>query len=140
MQTQQEGIVITIQEGGMAQVKTSRHNDCENCGACPGNSAIVLDARNSLGAKPGQRVMVEVQEVNMLKSAFIVYLLPLIAIFAGAMLGGYLAEPLVLPALWLQVGGGGLAFIGSVFYIKYFDRSARTDTNMQPVITRILSE
>lgn len=140
MQTQQEGIVIATQAGGMAQVKTSRHNDCENCGACPGNSAIVLEARNTLGAKPGQRVMVEVQEVNMLKSAFIVYLLPLIAIFAGAMLGGYLAERLVLPALWFQVGGGGLAFVGSVFYIKYFDRSARTDANMQPVITRILTE
>jgi len=140
MQTQQEGIVVAVGGGGLAQVKTSRHNDCENCGACPGNSAIVLEARNPLGAKPGQRVMVEVQEVNMLKSAFIVYLLPLIAIFIGAMLGGYLAERLGMTALWLQVGGGGLAFASSVFYIKYFDRSARTDTNMQPVITHILTE
>lgn len=140
METQQEGIVIALREDGIAQVKTSRHNDCENCGACPGNSAIVLDARNPLGAKPGQRVLVQVKEVNMLKSAFIVYLLPLIAIFAGAMLGGYLAERSELPALWLQVGGGALAFVGSVFYIKYFDRSARTDANMQPLITRILTE
>ncbi|MDR3562845.1 MAG: SoxR reducing system RseC family protein [Negativicutes bacterium] len=140
MQGQQEGIVIGVLDGGLAQVKTSRHSDCENCGSCPGNSALVLEARNPLGARPGQRVMIEVQEINMLKSAFIVYLLPLIAIFIGAVLGSYLAEHLALDVLWLQVGGGGLAFAGSVFYIKYFDRSARTDIKMQPVITRIVTE
>ncbi|MBP1765422.1 MAG: positive regulator of sigma RseC/MucC [Firmicutes bacterium] len=82
MEKQQEGIVIETR-GDMARVKTSRHNDCENCGACPGNSAIVLDARNPLDAKIGQRVVIEIQEVNMLKAAFIVYVLPLLAAFAG---------------------------------------------------------
>ncbi len=90
METQQEGIVLEVFDG-TAKVKTSRHNDCENCGACPGNSAIVLEADNSLGAKPGQRVAVEVQEVNMLKAAFIVYVLPLIAIFVGVLIGNVVA-------------------------------------------------
>ncbi|WP_243650516.1 SoxR reducing system RseC family protein [Anaerospora hongkongensis] len=61
-------------------MKTTRHNDCENCGDCPGNSAIVISVNNALGAKLGQRVAIEVKEVNVLKSAFIVYILPLIAI------------------------------------------------------------
>ena len=63
MDRQQEGIVLECLDQGMAKVKTSRHNDCENCGACPGNSAIVLQARNPLKARPGQRVLVEVKEV-----------------------------------------------------------------------------
>jgi len=133
---QQEGVVLSV-ENGLAKVKTSRHNDCENCGSCPGNAAIVLDARNPLGAKPGQRVLIEIKEAEMLKSAFIVYMLPLIAIFAGATLGGYLAEHLAAEALWFQVGGGGVAFVSSVYYIKYFDRKARTNIKMQPVISRI---
>lgn len=139
MEGQQEGVVLSI-ENGLAKVKTSRHNDCENCGSCPGNAAIVLDARNPLGAKPGQRVIIEVKEAEMLKSAFIVYMLPLIAIFAGAMLGGYLAERLASEALWFQVGGGGVAFVSSVYYIKFFDRKARTNIKMQPVIKRILND
>lgn len=136
---EQEGIVIGVVED-IAKVKTSRHNDCENCGSCPGNTALVLDARNPLGAKTGQRVAIEIQEVNMLKSAFIVYILPLVAIFCGAMAGGWAAEAVGSSALWFQVGGGALALVASIFYIKYFDKSARTDTKMQPVITRILSE
>lgn len=136
---QQEGVVVAV-EGEIAKVRTSRHNDCENCGACPGNSAIVLDARNPVGAKPGQRVVVEVQEIGMLKSAFVVYILPLIAMFVGAWLGGYLAGCMGREPLWFQAGGAGLAFIGSVVYIKYFDKSARGNTTMQPVITRILTQ
>ncbi|HEY3425988.1 MAG TPA: SoxR reducing system RseC family protein [Negativicutes bacterium] len=139
METQQEGVVLEV-AGSMAKVKTSRHNDCENCGACPGNSAMVLETRNPLGARPGQRVIVEVQEVNMLRAAFIVYVLPLIAIFAGALSGNILAERLSYAPLWFQIGGGLVAFLASVMYIKYFDYNARSNVKMQPVITSILSK
>lgn len=138
MDKQQEGIVLEV-VGDMAKVKTSRHNDCENCGACPGNSAMVLEALNPVGAKPGQRVAIEVQEVNMLKAAFIVYILPLIAVFIGAVLGGMLAQRLGNESLWFQVTGGIVAFVLSVVYIKYFDSAARMDVKMQPIIVRILS-
>lgn len=139
MDKQQEGIVLEV-SNHMAKVKTSRHNDCENCGACPGNSALVLDARNGVGAKPGQRVAVEVREINMLKAAFIVYILPLIAVFIGAIAGGLLAENIGYQPLLLQVVGGVMAFILSVLYIKFFDSAARSDVKMQPVIIRILSD
>ncbi|MBP2653268.1 MAG: SoxR reducing system protein RseC [Firmicutes bacterium] len=139
MQGEQEGIVIAI-ENGMAKVKTSRHSDCENCGSCPGNTAIVLDALNPVGAEPGQRVLVEVEEVSMLKSAFIVYMLPLIAVFGGIMVGGYLAEILNASPGWFQFAGAILAFAGSGFYIRCFDRHAKNNTKMQPVVKRILND
>ncbi|VBB07850.1 positive regulator of sigma(e) rsec/mucc [Lucifera butyrica] len=137
MEKQQEGVVIDI-IGNLAKVKTSRHNDCENCGACPGNSAIVLEARNPLGATPGQRVLVEVPAGNMLKAAFIVYVLPLLAILAGALAGGFTAGKLGSGPFWFQIAGGGIFFCCSVLYIKYFDHSARSNAAMQPVVTKIL--
>lgn len=139
MDKQQEGIVLEV-VGDMAKVKTSRHNDCENCGACPGNSAMVLDALNPIEAKPGQRVAIEIQEINMLKAAFIVYILPLIAVFIGVLLGGFLAQKVGNESLWFQVAGGIVAFVLSVVYIKYFDSAARSNVKMQPVIVRILSQ
>ncbi|MDT8902280.1 SoxR reducing system RseC family protein [Anaeroselena agilis] len=138
MSMKQEGIVISS-DGEMARVRTSRHNDCENCGACPGNDALVLDVRNPLGAKPGQLVMIEVQEVGFLKSAFIVYILPLIAMALGAMAGGYAADRLAQEPLWFQIGGAAAAFVASVGYIRFFDKSASANKNMQPVIIQILS-
>jgi len=69
MQQQQEGVVVEV-SGRIAKVKTSRHDDCENCGACPGNSAMILDVLNTMGAELGQRVLVKIQEINMLKAVF----------------------------------------------------------------------
>ena len=139
MEKEQEGIVLEV-SGSMAKVKASRHSDCENCGSCPGNTAIVVDALNPLGAQRGQRVALEVKEVNMLKAAFIVYILPLIMAVAGAFAGNYLAvQQLASNPLWYQIGGGFIAFGLSIIYIKYFDRNARTNDKMRPVITRILS-
>ena len=139
MDNQQEGIVLQIIEGNLAKVKASRHNNCENCGACPGNSAMVLEVRNDIGAKLGQHVVFEVPEVNMLKAAFIVYILPLIAAFVGVVLGWKLAAFLGIEPIWLQVAGGVMAFILSVVYIKYIDSTAKYDVKMQPFIIRILS-
>lgn len=140
MDKQQEGIVLQVIEGNLAKIKASRHNDCENCGACPGNSAMVLEARNDIGARPGQHVVFEVQEINMLKAAFIVYIMPLLAVLIGVLLGWKFAERLGYEPLWFQVAGGALTFVVSVVYIKYFDSTARFDVKMQPVIVRILSE
>lgn len=135
----QEGIVVEV-FGDMAKVKASRHSDCENCGNCPGNTAIVVDALNPVGAQRGQRVAIEVKEVNMLKAAFIVYMLPLIAAVAGAFAGYYIANlQHAIDPLWYELGGGFVAFSLSIIYIKFFDRNARTNDKMKPVIVRILS-
>lgn len=139
MDKQQEGIVLSV-AGDMARVKTSRHSDCENCGSCPGMSAIVLDVRNPLAAKPGQRVMIEVREVGLVKSAFVVYMLPLLAVAAGAAAGYWAAGRLGQDPLWLQVAGAALAFLLSAAYIRFVDRSAGRDAGSQPVIIRILTE
>lgn len=139
LKKQQEGIVLEV-VGNIAKVKASRHSDCENCGSCPGNSAIVVEALNPVGAKRGQRVAIEVKEVNMLTAAFIVYILPLIMAVAGAFTGNYLAvQQYASNPLWYQIVGGVIAFGLSIIYIKYFDRNARTNDKMRPVITRILS-
>lgn len=139
MQKQQEGMVLEV-SGCMAKVKTSRHNDCENCGACPGNSAMILDALNSMGAKPGQCVVVEIKEINMLKAAFTVYILPLVAAFAGAIIGDFLGRFLGFEELISRlIGGSGMTLL-SIWYIKYYDNSARMDDKMQPTIIQIISE
>lgn len=124
----------------IAKVKASRHNDCENCGSCPGNNAIVLVARNPVGAKRGQRVVFEIEQISMLKSAVVVYAVPVLGTIAGAVVGWYFGTEVmgINDPFWLQMGGGTIACVLSLLYVRYYDRKARTRADMQPVITRIL--
>jgi len=139
MKNEEKGIVIEI-NGNMAKVKANRHGDCENCGACPGDNAIVLDVQNPNSAKPGQLVAFEIQEANMLQAAFVVYMMPMIAIFAGVVLGWFAANKFGLPILPYQIVGGVVAFILAALYIRFYDKSTSKNSKMQPMITKILSK
>lgn len=134
---EEEGIVLEI-VGSIAKVKVGRHGECKNCGACPGDNAMVIDAKNPIGAKPGQRVAFEMQETNMLMAAFIVYIMPLFAILLGSIAGEWVAPRLGQDQQICQIGGGVIAFILAVLYIKFFDRFVQKNEKMKPVIIRIL--
>ena len=137
MKKEEQGVVIEI-SGNMAKVKSNRHGDCKNCGACPGDNATVLEVQNPLGAKPGQRVVFEIKEENMLKAAFVVYILPIIAILLGSMFGAWLAPQIGQSVRIFQIGGAIVAFVLSLLYIKVFDKSTNNNSKMKPIITRIL--
>ncbi|MDD4169098.1 MAG: SoxR reducing system RseC family protein [Desulfotomaculaceae bacterium] len=131
-----EGIVIAL-DGKIAKVKASRHNDCDNCGACPGDNATVMDAYNQVDAKVGQRVNVEIPEANMVKAAFIVYLLPLITTFMGFLIGLWISQKYGFPALLSEVSASIVAFVLTILYIKYVDRSM-TKTTKMPIIRDVI--
>lgn len=137
MKEETQGIVIETSED-MAKVKANRHGDCKSCGACPGDNATVLEVQNPLGAKPGQRVVFEIKEENMLKAAFVVYILPIIAIFLGGICGTWLATRFGQPEKMFQIGGAIIAFILSILYVKVFDRAIDKNNKAKPIITRIL--
>ncbi len=137
MKKEAEGIVIQV-NGNTAKVKLNRHGDCSNCGSCPGDNSMVMDVYNILYAKPGQRVAVELQDINMLKAAFIVYIMPLVAAALGAVAGTYAARFFGGSAGLFGSIAGFLAFVLAIAYIKYFDKSMGSEKK-QPVIIRILS-
>lgn len=132
----EEGIVIEG-EGSVVKVKVGRHNDCNNCGACPGNSMVVLDVQNPIGAKPGQRVTFEVKETNAVKGAFIVFMLPLIAVFIGAFIGGKIASSISLGLVPCQIAGAIIAFILVLVYIKIYEKNTKNNKNSLPIISKI---
>lgn len=139
MAKEEDGIIIETLKENMAKVKMGRHNECKNCGACPGDNTLIIEAQNLIGAKAGQRVILEVKETNMLLAAFVVYILPLLAILAGILIGYEIASKLAYSVQEFEIGGGIVAFILSAFNIKVFDKLAHNSEKMQPTITRISS-
>lgn len=138
MKTEQGLVVEVINEE--AKIRVGRHNDCKNCGACPGNDSMIISANNKIGAEPGQRVLFEIKEKNVLKAAFIVFIVPLIALFIGAMLGGFIGEYFAFNTRMLQIVGGVIAFALSVIIVKAFDKATSENVKSKPVIVRILSD
>ncbi len=122
---QQIGIVKEIRED-FAVVEVSRKSACEgchanadgNCSACVsfGDRAVVCRAENSVGAKAGDRVMVETRSETVLLYAASVFLFPLILGIIGyvaASLLPFAAAPYISAVL-----GFALAFVLVIFTLN----------------------
>ena len=102
--------------------------DCHKCSGCgAAKEAILLEAANPIGAKPGDLVTVEAATGPVLKAVLAVYLVPLVLFFAGYAVGA---------VLW-QMGAlvGGLSFLGSIVLAVVYDRKVVKNQNTTYTIT-----
>ena len=82
----QQGYIVEIVDSVTAKLKLKRHFACASCGKCATTSEekyIIVEADNTIGAKVGDRVEVNMETVNVLKAAFIAYTIPLLALLLG---------------------------------------------------------
>lgn len=133
----EQGLVLEVNDD-VAKIKVGRHSDCKNCGACSGNESINIYANNKIGARPGERVIFEVKEADFLGAAFIVFILPLIALFIGVVLGGFIGKGIGLNIPIFQVIGGIISLVLSIIIIKKVDKKAKVNKTSLPVIIHII--
>ena len=86
----QEAVVTKLLPSGMAEVAVKRTSACGgNCGSCEScvfQNEMKTPALNRIGAKPGQKVLIESQSSKIFKAAFLVYVLPLLFFLAAYLL------------------------------------------------------
>ena len=98
-----------------------------------------VKVENPLGAVEGDQVEIGINESSLVMASIIVYMLPLIALFAGAGLGGLLYE-----YLGILSKGGMSAIMGLLFLvlgfviIRLFDPVLEKKENIRPRIIRII--
>lgn len=140
---QEVGIVQSI-DGATARVMISREESpCENCtqDACTiPEKGIETEAINVAGAKVGQKVKVIMKANTYFKGALLIYVLPVVALIGGAILG-----KIYLPAYinvkdtdLLAALGGFLAFIVSLLVVKVLISKINKKTEYQSVIESIM--
>ena len=85
---EEEGRVIKI-EGKLAQVEIEKKSTCRACGLCSmrGKNTMIAEVENTIGAKVGERVRIEIPSSIVLKGALLFYTLPLVALILGMVLG-----------------------------------------------------
>ncbi|MGL5311621.1 MAG: SoxR reducing system RseC family protein [Peptostreptococcaceae bacterium] len=138
MKKEEVGYVIDT-ENDIAKIKVGRHSDCKNCGSCPGNSSIILNVKNPIGAEIGQKIAFETKESNMLTSVYIVYMQPIVFVFLGIYLGYLSAHYLHESIKAFESIFGIIAFSLSLIYIRFVEKKLAGNKNNMPIITKIIS-
>lgn len=141
---EEPGRVVAL-EPGAVWVETSRKSTCSGCSASKGCGQGLMDrlgvperrglirALSDLHLQVGDSVVVGIGEDALLRGAVLVYLLPLLMLFAAALLVAQfgVAEPWVILA--------GLAgFLGGWLVVRWRSRCMAADPGLQPVVVRAL--
>lgn len=139
----QQGYIIEIVDDITAKLKLKRHSACASCGKCATTSEekdIIVEVDNSIGAKIGDRVEVNMETINVLKAAFIVYTIPLIALLIG-IIGTFYGLKAVNFNGNIEIISAivGLIFTIIVFLIlKKNDKKFRNSKEYIPIVTKII--
>lgn len=115
---EQTGTVIALKnEGRIAAVQCREQSACAGCpstqlcrGGQPGEKT--LEVINEAGAKIHDQVRIVTSTGHFLKASFVLYIVPVIGLLAGAIFGQQLAEMISLPIdsalITALAGAGGL--------------------------------
>lgn len=119
--------VRALYPDGTAEVACRRASacggDCGSCGGCTDAQTVLVRAQNPIGAKPGDRVVVESASRQVLGAAVAVYLLPVLFLLGGYALAGGFGGGIgfvlgLTPAVWMdrrRAKGGRLLYTISSF-------------------------
>ena len=99
-----------------------------------GHQTTAFKAQNRINAKVGDSVIVGINEKALLKSALLLYILPLVTLFFGAILASQ---------LWQTDGstmlGAAIGLVLGLLWVKGHTMSNRYFSLQQPMILRLAS-
>ena len=128
---EQRARVRRLMDDGKAQVMVIRESacsgDCHKCSGCGAvQETLLFEAENPVGAKPGDLVVIRSESGPVLRSAAVLYMLPLVLFFLGYSLG----------ARW-GIGAllGCLAFAASIALVVVYDRKVQAKIHTVYTIT-----
>jgi sigma-E factor negative regulatory protein RseC len=90
-----------------------------------------------MGAREGQKVKIGISPKVVLKASFILYMVPILALIIGAVLGNYLGPQ--HREIWAVSLGVGF-FVGSYLVIKALSKHFENKAEYVPVVTEILAD
>lgn len=141
----QQGYIIEIVDDKTAKLKMQRHSACASCGKCVTSSEkkdIIVEVDNSIGAKIGDHVEVNMETVNVLKATAIAYLIPLVALLVGTIGTYYALEAMGIGANIEVISGavGILLMLITFFMLKTNDKKFRDSKEYIPIVTKVLGK
>ena len=128
------GLVTSVSDG-TAQIRFLRGSACAHCGACltVGDSEREISLPNTLGAKEGDRVAVDLSPKRVVQASLIAYAVPLVLLIAGVIIGSRFAD-------WMGLALGLVACGISYLILRFVEKKSAKSKSFQPRMTRILDD
>ncbi len=83
----QDAVVTRVFPNGLAEVAVTRGtacgSNCGNCESCAFQNELKAIAKNSVHAVQGEKVIIESVSSRIFSAAFLLYIVPFIALFIG---------------------------------------------------------
>lgn len=142
----QQGYIIEIVDNKTAKLKMQRHSACASCGKCQTLSSeskeILVEVDNSIGAKQGDHVEVNMENMNVLKATALAYLVPLIFLLVGTIVSYFMLDMIISTQgiIVELISGiiGIMLMLLSYVILKRNDSKFRDSRKFIPVITKII--
>jgi len=147
---EQYGQVVDQMDQQRALVRVRQHLSCASCGKCGGTFLgdpgkrmdHLVEVLNPIGAGKGALVRLEARASEMILAAFLLYILPLLALLAGLFAGRNIAASQGFsghPDLWGAILGVVLMVV--VFAVlKAKDAQFSRSKRFKAVITAVIEE
>ena len=122
--------------------KSSACSSCESRDSCDvhGGNPMEIEVDNHLKAGEGDRVEVSVPSGTFLALSLYVYFIPVVALIAGAYVGGtFLAPGLGLSATPCSIVFGFLAMGITFLLLRLYDKTPGANRKYRPRMTRIVT-
>lgn len=144
----EETALVLNCDGEYADIETKPQSSCGGCassGVCGagvfskvfGNRKTVVRVENSIKAKPGDQVIIGLQEASLSRVSFVFYLVPLLTMIVLALLGQEMAiklgSQLHDP---FAILGGGIGLFAGLWLARVFAKRVQQDPRYQPVMLR----
>jgi sigma-E factor negative regulatory protein RseC len=134
--------IVTNTGAGIAWVRTLPNEACAGCPSCGTCNAQREDAEveviNEIGARVGDRILVDIKTSAFLKATFLLYVFPIIGLLAGAMLGVQAAAYYGYDSSACSALFGFAAFFLTVAFVRVKGNRMGRDRAYRPQIVKIL--
>jgi sigma-E factor negative regulatory protein RseC len=135
--------VVVKTEDAIAYVQAERKLNCSGCSESSCGTSVLANffdrktplycANNEVGAKVGDRVVVGLNESALFKGTLLLYLLPLLFLFVGAVAGSVLAATADVKDGY-SVAGALIGLVAGFLCLKLFSAKMGLGKQYQPVI------
>jgi sigma-E factor negative regulatory protein RseC len=137
----ENGEVVQL-KNDIAIVKLQHSAACRQCGICwmAGADTMETEAKNLANAKVGDKVLISVEPNSLLRASFVLYIVPLLFLIVGYLIGIWWAKIIARGNL-AEVFGIAFAcvfLVFSYFFIRGIDKRLVVGDQFYPVVKSVV--